>query len=470
MTAPAHYRGLTDLVGALARGEVTSRDTVIETLNRIEASASSLNAFRVVRGESAVVEAEKADWRIAAGVRLPLLGVPIAVKDDSDVTGMSTSFGCGGDFPPKKADSEVVRRLRTAGAVIVGKTNMPELGQWPFTDAPAFGYTRNPWNGEHTPGGSSGGSAAAVAAGLVPAALGSDGGGSIRIPAAWTNLVGIKPQRGRVSPWPYIEPFHGLTVIGPLARTVADAALLLDVVSGSPESDTHAAAHEPVSDAVGTDPGRLRIALALSPPITTTGARLHPDVRAGVLRIASCLRVLGHEVIARDLDYGLVLSLSVLSRLSAGVAEQFRALPGARVEARTRAKVRHGRLLSGPVLRAARAAESLLHKQIGDVFGEFDVVLAPTTSTPPPPVHAMDGLGSMATERMIIRTCPYTFPWNALGWPSVNIPAGFTDEGLPVGAQLMGPAESERLLVAVAAQLEAELHWDHHYPEPWWGR
>ncbi|CAM5641172.1 Glutamyl-tRNA(Gln) amidotransferase subunit A, chloroplastic/mitochondrial [Streptomyces glaucescens] len=172
-------------------------------------------------------------------MRLPLLGVPVAVKDDMDVAGEPTAFGCQGPFPPAAEDSEAVRRLRAAGAVIVGKTNTCELGQWPFTEGPAFGATRNPWHTEHTPGGSSGGSAAAVAAGLVPAALGSDGAGSVRIPAAWTHLVGIKPQRGRISTWPRGESFQGITVNGPLARTVADAALLLDAASGNHARDPH---------------------------------------------------------------------------------------------------------------------------------------------------------------------------------------------------------------------------------------
>ncbi len=201
-----------------------------DALARIEATQPTLNAFRHLRAEAALAEAAEADRRLAAGERLPLLGVPVAVKDDTDVAGLPTHFGCAGERPPATADSEAVRRLRAAGAVVVGKTNSCELGQWPFTEGPGFGATRNPWNTAHTPGGSSGGSAAAVAAGLVPAALGSDGA-TVRIPAAWTHLVGIKPQRGRVSVHPHSDAFQGLTVNGPLARTVADAALLLDAAA-----------------------------------------------------------------------------------------------------------------------------------------------------------------------------------------------------------------------------------------------
>ncbi|MEU9706474.1 amidase family protein, partial [Streptomyces sp. NPDC047981] len=226
------YSGLAEQARQLAEGTVTSTALVQAALDRIEATGPTLNAFRCTRPEAALAEAAEADRRLAAGERLPLLGVPMAVKDDTDVAGLPTRFGCAGDIPVATEDGEAVRRLKAAGAVIVGKTNSCELGQWPFTEGPAFGATRNPWNTDHTPGGSSGGSAAAVAAGIVPAALGSDGAGSIRIPAAWTHLVGIKPQRGRVSVHPYDDCFQGLTVNGPLARTVGDAALLLDAVAG----------------------------------------------------------------------------------------------------------------------------------------------------------------------------------------------------------------------------------------------
>ncbi len=157
---------------------------VAEALGKIDATQGTLNAFRVVRHAAAMAEARDADRRLASGERLPLLGVPIAIKDDVDMAGEPTAFGCAGEFPPADADCEAVRRLRAAGAVIVGKTNSSELGQWPFTEGPAFGATRNPWHLDHSAGGSSGGSAAAVAAGLVPAAVGSDGAGSVRIPAA----------------------------------------------------------------------------------------------------------------------------------------------------------------------------------------------------------------------------------------------------------------------------------------------
>ncbi|MER6083393.1 amidase [Streptomyces sp. NPDC001833] len=456
--------GLAESVRALAAGELTSRRLVEECLARIEATQGSLNAFRIVRRTAALAEADAADRELAAGVRRPLLGVPVAVKDDTDVAGEPTAFGCPGEFPPAAEDGEAVRRLRAAGAVIVGKTNTCELGQWPFTEGPAFGATRNPWQPLHTPGGSSGGSAAAVAAGLVPAALGSDGAGSVRIPAAWTHLVGIKPQRGRISTWPRGESFQGITVNGTLARTVADAALLLDAASGNHPQDPHRPAPLTLGDAVGRDPGRLRIALSLKPPFTALPARLQPELRTRVLELADRLAALGHTVEEADPPYGQI-GLTFVPRATVGIAERVREAPHpGLLDRRTLEAARLGRLLGGAPLRAARHAEAALRARIGAFFTSYDVVLAPTTAAPPPRVGALLGLGQFATDRAMIAACPYAWPWNVLGWPAVNVPAGFVGDGLPVGAQLLGPADSEPLLVSVAAQLEAELRWHELWP------
>ncbi|MFJ9831203.1 amidase [Streptomyces sp. NPDC101169] len=461
---PDRAAGLVESARALAAGEVTSRALVELALARIEATQPTLNAFRVVRAEAALAEADAADRELAAGVRRPLLGVPVAVKDDMDVAGEPTAFGCRGTFPPAAADGEAVRRLRAAGAVIVGKTNTCELGQWPFTEGPAFGETRNPWHTGHTPGGSSGGSAAAVAAGLVPAALGSDGAGSVRIPASWTHLIGIKPQRGRISTWPRAEAFHGITVNGTLARTVADAALLLDAAGGNHPRDPHRPPALTVSEAVGRDPGRLRVALSLKPPFTAVPARLRPDVRARVLELADRLAGLGHTVEEADPPYGQI-GLAFVPRATAGIADYVREAPDlALLDPRTRGAARLGRLLGGAPLRAARRAEAVLHRRIGAFFDAYDVLLAPTTAAPPPAIGALSGLGGLATDRAMIAACPYAWPWNVLGWPGVNVPAGFVGDGLPVGAQLLGPAASEPLLVSLAAQLESELRWHERWP------
>ncbi|MEJ8660853.1 amidase [Streptomyces sp. MS1.AVA.4] len=460
------FSGLVEHAGKLRDGQATSVELVQASIERIEASRPTLNAFRHVRAEAALAEAQDADRRLAAGERLPLLGVPMAVKDDTDVAGLPTLFGCQGDLAPARADGEVVRRLRAAGAVIVGKTNSCELGQWAFTEGPAFGATRNPWSTDHTPGGSSGGSAAAVAAGLVPAALGSDGAGSIRIPAAWTHLVGIKPQRGRVSVHPHTDAFQGLTVNGPLARTVADAALLLDVVQGSHPEDLHRPDAIDASAAARREPGRLRIALAWRPPLTLTGARPHPDVRRAVTRLAEALARLGHDVEEARPRYGLI-GLGFVPRGTTGIAEIAALHPEPDLlDPRTRTALRNGRLLGGRVVRAARAREARQHSRIGALFDSYDVLLTPTTAAPPPRIGTFDGLSAWRTNKAMAAVCPYAWPWNVLGWPGVNVPAGFTADGLPVGAQLLGPEGGEERLISLAAQLEDDLRWHEHYPDP----
>ncbi len=220
--------------------------------------------------------------------------MPIAIKDDVDVAGEVTTYGSAAYGPACTADAEVVRRLRAAGAVILGKTAVPELMLWSFTETMAYGATRNPWNTDYAPGGSSGGSGAAVAAGLAPMALGSDGLGSIRIPSTWCGLFGLKPQRDRVPMAPHDDAWNGLSVNGPLARTVTDAALFLEVTSD--ESGFVAAAAK--------EPGRLRIALStkVPPPLT---ARIGKAQRAAVDEAGALLRELGHDVVVRDPDYPL---------------------------------------------------------------------------------------------------------------------------------------------------------------------
>ena len=458
-----------DQLQLLATGAVTSVQLTQRALMAITASQPRLNAFRVVLTDSAPADASEADRRRAAGETGALLGVPIAVKDDVDVAGVPTRFGTHGETRPAAADSEVVRRLRSAGAVIVGKTNACELGQWPFTSGPGFGHTRNPWSADHTPGGSSGGSAAAVAAGLVAAAIGSDGAGSVRVPAAWTHLVGIKPQRGRISTWPLAEAFHGIAVYGVLARTVADAALVLDAVSGNVAGDAHQPPPVRARDGLEVQGRPLRVAVSTRFPFTFFGATLHPEIKTAVQTTADQLAALGHTVVNRDPDYGLRLSVDFLARSTSGLVEWGDRL-GEDVswDPRTRSNIRIGRLLSRAMLRRARANETATAERVGRIFDDADVILAPTTALPAPPVNHFDRLGPTATDRAIIGACPVTFPWNLLGWPSINVPAGFTAAGLPMGVQLMGPANSEPLLVSLAAELERLNGWRDRQPQQWW--
>jgi len=463
------FTTITNQLYQLAAGTVTSDELVRRSLDAIEASQPTLNAFRVVLRKQALADAAEADRKRAAGEDLSLLGIPIAVKDDVDVAGVPTRYGADGNIPEARQDAEVVRRLRAAGAVIVGKTNTCELGQWPFTSGPAFGHTRNPWSREHTPGGSSGGSAAAVAAGLVAAAIGSDGAGSVRIPAAWTHLVGIKPQRGRISTWPLPEAFNGITVNGVLARTVTDAALVLDAASGNVPGDLHQPPPVRVSDFVAQAPGPLKIAMSTKFPYTFFRAKLHPEIRAAMETIAGQLEQLGHTIVADDPDYNLRMSWNFLSRSTSGLLDWVDRLGSdVTLDKRTVANTRTGWMLSQNTLRKARAREAESQRRIGWIFNLVDVVLAPTTAQPPPRVNDFDHRGGLSTDRAMIRRCPVTWPWNLLGWPSISVPAGFTYGGLPIGVQLMGPANSEPLLISLAAELEALNGWVMRQPDAWW--
>ena len=422
----------------------------------------------MVCAEEALAAADEADRRLGAGERAPLLGVPVAIKDDVDLAGHTSPFGCGGPHRTAERDCEPVRRLREAGAVIVGKTNAPQVGQWHFSETEAFGATRNPWHTEHTPGGSSGGAAAAVAAGLVAGAMGSDGAGSIRIPAAWTNLVGLKPQRGRVSTWPDAEAFNGLSCYGPLARNVADTALLLDVLSGNVPADRHhvPAPAEPFADAASRAPRALRIALSFATPLGTS-SKVDPEHRLAVEGLATALAELGHEVEPRDPDYGLVGAALIprgMSAVDAWLRE--REIDHSELEPRTRVHARMGRLLSGAPLRAARGAEPNFRRRLGSVFDRADLVLTPTTALPPPRIDHLRGRGYWATSTAASAACPFAWPWNVVGWPAISVPAGFTASGLPIGAQLVAPAANEALLLSLAGQLEQSRRWHEQQPPP----
>ncbi len=462
---------LTDLLYQLASRAVTSDTLVRRSLHAINVSQSTLNAFRVVLTGSALADAAEADRRRATGDTAPLLGVPIAVKDDVDVAGVPTAFGAEGYVRPATHDAEVVRRLKAAGAVIVGKTNTCELGQWPFTSGPGFGHTHNPWSRRHTPGGSSGGSAVAVAAGLVTAALGSDAAGGIRVPAAWTHLVGIKPQRGRISTSPLPEEFNGLTANGVLARTVADAALVLDAASGNVDGDRHKPPPLKASDYVGIAPGPLNIALSTQFPYTGIRAKLHPEILAATRAVGKQLELLGHTVVRGNPDYGTRLSWDFLARSAAGLRDWEERLGDAvTLDPRTISNLRAGHVLGEAILRSARLHEAADQHRVGSIFDIVDVVLAPTTAQPPPLARSFDRLGTYGTNQAMIAACPVTWPWNVLGWPSINVPAGFTSEGLPIGVQLMGPANSEGILISLAAELEAVCGWVAKQPRVWWNQ
>src|SRR3954463_1472056 len=353
------FSGAAEQARLIASGDVSAREVVEGALRRIERIDPALNAFRVVLGERALAEADQADARRRTGEARPLLGVPVAIKDDTDVAGVPPARGtAASDLTPRDSDAEVVRRLRAAGAIVVGKTNVPELMMWPFSESQSFGAARNPWALARTPGGSSGGSGAAVAAGLCGVALGTDGAGSIRIPAAFCGVFGVKPQRGRVPLDPGLsDGWHGLNVAGPLARTVADAALFLDAVAdGAPEGGFAAAA--------AREPGRLRIAVAtkIAPGVV---ARLGRAQRGALEDTAELLRSLGHEVVEREIDYGAAAASNVLVRYLRGIHDEGVGFPHPeRLEPRTRAMIRRGGLFPAGAIARARANEAQLAARI----------------------------------------------------------------------------------------------------------
>jgi len=463
------FAGVVRQAELIASGELSARDLLEVYLERIQRLDPLLNAFRVVFRERARLEADQADARRRAGAppaQRPLLGVPIAVKDDVDVVGEVTALGSNAYGDPAPADAEVVRRLREAGAVIVGKTNVPELCAWPFTETATWGATRNPWDLQHTPGGSSGGTGAAVAAGLVGAGLGSDGAGSIRIPAAWCGLFGLKPQRGRVSLAPRAETWHGLSVNGALTRTVQDAALMYDVISGTtPVDRERASAPEiPFTRAIDSRPGKLRIALSMR-VLPGVMPRLDGDGRRATEEMAELLRSLGHEVSERDPDYGAVTFPAVIVRYLRGLHDEAHAMAHPeRLERRTRSVARLGGLIPPALLERSRAMEGQLRERLNRVLVDHDVLLTPTTATPPPRIGRLEGRGGLWTLNDVIAMVPYLGAFNVTGQPACSVPAGFDSAGLPRGVQLVGRPGDEATLLSLAVQIQAARPWAQQRP------
>ena len=299
-----------------------------------------------------------------------------------------------------------------------------------------------------------------MAAGLVAAAVGSDGAGSVRIPAAWTGLVGIKPTRELIPTGEAGDLFHGLACNGPLARDTHDAALLLDVLAATGSRFSDAAAR-----GASQGPGPLRIGLTFATPWFVPG-RIDPQVRASVLRIADVLRELGHEVVDADPNHGPA-GMLFLPRGTNGMRRGLKALgPGAEVEKRTRDHARLGGALGGPVVAAAKALEPWLARRMSSAFDHVDVLLAPTTAKRALRLGLLDGKSYWPTATTIEAACPLAFPWNVVGWPGINVPAGLDDNGVPLGVQLLGRSDDEPQLIALAAQLETVERWELRRPAP----
>ena len=458
------FAGVARQAELLRTGEVGTRELTELCLARIDALNPRVNALRVVLADRALADADGAQERLQAGDQAPLLGVPVAVNDEVDVAGELTTHGTGAVTKTAAADSEVVRRLRAAGAVIIGKTTLPELAMWAqITETVTWGVTRNPWSLERSPGGSSGGSAAAVAAGLVPAALGSDGGASIRVPAALCVLFGLKPQRGRVSMMPDSDHWHGLTVFGGLARGVLDAALFDDAVMGPADGDRYVPPppERSFAEAAEREPPKLRIAVSTKPVLPV---RLSAEARTAVESTAELLRSLGHDLRERNPRYGQLVP-ELVPRYLAGVYDDAaRVQEPERLERRTRTFARLGGRLHGRALARSLRREPKVVSRIGAVFSDQDVLLTSVTAKPAPRADQWRGSGALATFDGGRPYICYTAPWNRTGQPAAAVPAGFDQDGLPLAVQLVGRPNSETTLISLAAQLEAARPWSQHRP------
>jgi amidase len=381
----------------------------------------------------------------------PLLGVPVAIKDDQAVAGERRTWGTAAVETPSPIEGEIVAGLRAAGAIVVGITNVPELTMWGFTETLSNGATRNPWDLTRTPGGSSGGSAAAVAAGLVPLASASDGAGSIRIPAACTGLFGLKLSRGRLGWGDRAEVWTGMAVPGVLARSVADTALAYGALTGEPWSPVAA-------------PGRLRVAVSTATPPGIPQRVLDGERRDAVLATASLLSELGHDVHERDVPVTLAMTRRVLVRYFAGAAEAEREVERPELlERRTRRMAAAGRAaerLARGAVAGARADAAAL----APFFAEHDVVLTPAIAGPPPRVGTWQGRGAALTWQGNAQQYPFSALWNHVGNPAMAVPSGFDRAGLPLSVQVVGRPGAERTLLALAAQMEEARPWVQSTP------
>lgn len=448
----------TDLLGqsaiALAElvrsGEVRPLDVVHAHLERIEALDAEIGAFQLVRWERALAEAEELGRRNDLRT-LPLAGVPLAIKDNIAVAGEPMRVGSAATpDAPSEADDETVRRLRAAGAVVLGTTRVPELCIWGATDN-VYGITRNPWNAELGVGGSSGGGAAAVAAGMVPLALGNDGLGSIRIPAAACGVFGLKPGGGVVPADIGVSCLCGMSENGPLATTVEDAALMLSVLADRPELRSP-----------GPPDCPLRIAISTRPP--ALGIPVDPAFRDAATESGRLLADAGHQVEEADPPtIPLRIVRAIYAHWFAGVAEDAAALDSGRLEPRTRRHAALGRLARrlGLVREADRAAWRRL---LEEFFAGYDLLLTPALAAPPLPAAGWSRRSWLANLIANTRFAPFAGPWNFAGYPAAAVPAGMHPVGVPLSVQLVAPDGGEALILSVARQLEALRPWPRHAP------
>ncbi|HEU5354327.1 MAG TPA: amidase family protein [Actinocrinis sp.] len=456
-------RSAQQIADAVRRGDAEPRRVVQQHLERIERLNPQLGAFRRIRHEEALAEADAVAARPDLG-QLPLAGVPVAVKDNVAVAGEQTRNGSAASpEAANESDHPVVARLRAAGAIVVGLTNVPELCLTPMTDS-VYGIARNPWNRQSTPGGSSGGSAAAVAAALVPIAHGNDGLGSIRIPACFCGLVGIKPGAGVV---PAIlnedgsPSWFGLSENGPLATTVQDAALALSVMAGDPKL----AELDERSDE--TAPNEQQVRVGVSVRSTQLGLPIDRRCAAAVNATGELLATFGHTVAPHTARYPMWLGPTVLRTWYSCAHQDARTLDSAKLDRSTRQMAGIGRALNAAHFGAGSARERWRNGGGAEAFfGDVDVLVLPAVPAPPPFARRYGERAAVRNTITSVIVAQLFGPWNIAGWPAMNVPAGVHDPGgWPIGVQLVARPGGERLLLSLAARIEAARPWSRHAPE-----
>lgn len=469
---------VTELAAAIRDGQLSPVEITDHYLSRIDRHSAAVGAFYTVTHELAREEAARAEKAAVAGRRdglaelPPLTGVPVPIKDLNLVAGVRATFGSTllADNIAE-ADDYVVAALRAAGIVITGKTATPEFGLPCYTETKIGPPARTPWDLTRSAGGSSGGAAAAVAAGLAPAAQGSDGGGSIRIPSSVCGLFGIKPTRGRISGGPLLPDLAGLSTDGPIARTVADAALLLDAMSGNFPGDMYTLPPLPPGEtflrAASREPGRLRIGRSLHNAVE--GAQAHPDCVAAYEDASSLLAGLGHEVEDIEMPFGpdvvtmfeiLWYSMATLAPIAPEQEDQLLPL--------TRYLRGRGQQLKAPDLLFAQAYLQAVVRTALQTLNAYDAVLSPTLASPPVPVGYFDEVDPPENFERQKRFTPYTALYNVSGQPAVTLPLYWNAGGLPIGVMLAGRMSEEATLISLSAQVEAARPWRDRHPPDFW--
>jgi amidase len=443
-------------------GEVSPVELVECYLRRIEALNPRLNAYLTVAGEQALEAARRAAE--ARGPDLPPFhGVPISIKDLIDTAGIRTTRGTRVEAERvPTADAEVVKRVKQAGFIVLGKTNTPEFGMQAVTEPPGYPWAHNPWDPERTPGGSSGGAGAALAAGLCPIAVGSDGGGSIRIPSSFCGVFGIKTTRGRVSFAPL--PNHLFAVTGPMARTVADAAALLDAIAGYATGDAWwlPPPASPFAAEAGLPPGSLRIGATAQPFID--GVVLDGPPQSGLQEAAGLLESLGHSVESAAPAWDSAITYMAAPAYGADMAASPELPPLDTLHPQTRQIVELGRSADGPAVMGGLAAIFRLARRTLAFWDTYDVLLTPTVAITAPRVGEFQDPTNSAGVFRYIALAAFTSPFNMTGQPAVNVPMGPDEDGMPRGVQLVGRPGDEATLIRLAAQMEAAHPWAGRRP------